>query len=47
VIERVKALGIFGNSKINYNNDWVTVISENLDGIISTSEKNAFWDQET
>jgi|LauGreDrversion4_2_1035121.scaffolds.fasta_scaffold191815_1 hypothetical protein len=47
VTEKMKQLGIFGNAKISYEQDWISLISENVDGITSPSEKNGFWDQET
>ncbi len=40
----MKQLGIFGNAKINYEKDWISLISDNIDGITAPSEKNGVWD---
>jgi hypothetical protein len=42
----VKQLGIFGNAKINYEKDWLSLLSDNIDGITTPSDKNGVWDSE-
>ena len=40
-------VGIFGNAAINYDNDWLQVLSENLEGITSPSTNNSAWDEDS
>lgn len=43
----MQAIGKFGNSKLNYNGDWVKPIEDGLKGILSPDSSNSVWNDET
>jgi hypothetical protein len=47
IMNRFQQIGQWGSSQLNFENDWVTPLSENVDQFSSTPTTNGVWTADT